>query len=87
MAYTDDRHRTQLAADAVLPRKAYSYLRFSAPEQANGDSFRRQTLLALEYAEKHNLILDETLTFHDLGVSAYRGLNAKSGNSVHSWKL
>ena len=33
--------------------KAYSYIRFSTPEQALGDSLRRQVQLAEEYARKH----------------------------------
>lgn len=59
--------------------KAYSYLRFSTPEQSKGDSHRRQTKLAEEYAKRRNLDLDTKLTFHDLGVSAYRGANAETG--------
>jgi DNA invertase Pin-like site-specific DNA recombinase len=59
--------------------KAYSYLRFSTPEQLKGDSFRRQTEAAQAYAEKHNLALDTQLTFHDMGVSAFRGANAIEG--------
>jgi Site-specific recombinases, DNA invertase Pin homologs len=59
--------------------KAYSYLRFSTPDQMRGDSFRRQSTLARDYAAKHGLELDETLTFHDLGVSAFRGRNAEAG--------
>lgn len=58
--------------------KAYSYLRFSTPEQAKGDSFRRQASLAQEYAIRHGLQLAD-LTFQDLGVSAYRGANAETG--------
>ncbi|KVR83488.1 recombinase family protein [Burkholderia vietnamiensis] len=49
--------------------KAYSYLRFSTPEQAQGDSFRRQTALAEAYAQQHGLELDTTLRFADEGVS------------------
>ncbi|MBV1690871.1 recombinase family protein [Novosphingobium sp. G106] len=60
-------------------RKAYSYLRFSTPEQVKGDSFRRQASMALAYAEKNDLDLDHELTFHDVGVSAYRGQNADAG--------
>ncbi|WP_297490498.1 recombinase family protein [Acidocella sp.] len=60
-------------------RRAFSYLRFSSPAQAKGDSFRRQTALAADYARAHNLELDESLTFHDLGVSAYRGVNSETG--------
>ncbi|AWV16848.1 hypothetical protein A3862_16175 [Methylobacterium sp. XJLW] len=59
--------------------KAYSYLRFSTPEQAKGDSSRRQTALARDYALRHGLDLDEKLTFEDLGVSAFRGRNAETG--------
>jgi DNA invertase Pin-like site-specific DNA recombinase len=59
--------------------KAYSYTRFSTPEQGQGDSLRRQTAAAREYATKHQLDLDEELTFHDPGMSAYRGRNAETG--------
>ncbi len=59
--------------------KAYSYLRFSTPEQQQGDSFRRQTQLAADYARQHGLELDTSLTFQDLGVSAFRGRNSKRG--------
>jgi DNA invertase Pin-like site-specific DNA recombinase len=59
--------------------KAYSYLRFSTPEQMKGDSYRRQSTLAQEYAARHGLELDDKLTFKDLGVSAFRGKNAEGG--------
>jgi DNA invertase Pin-like site-specific DNA recombinase len=39
---------------------AYSYLRFSTPEQMQGDSFRRQTEAAKVYAERHGLTLEGT---------------------------
>jgi DNA invertase Pin-like site-specific DNA recombinase len=58
---------------------AYSYVRFSTPEQAKGDSFRRQTEAAQRYALEHGLELDDRLTFRDLGVSGFRGKNADSG--------
>jgi DNA invertase Pin-like site-specific DNA recombinase len=58
--------------------RAYSYLRFSTPEQERGDSFRRQTSMAEAYAARHGLQLDER-SFQDLGVSAYRGANAETG--------
>jgi DNA invertase Pin-like site-specific DNA recombinase len=58
---------------------AYSYLRFSTAEQAAGDSRRRQLSMAEKYAADHNLRLDLALSFRDLGVSAYRGRNAKEG--------
>jgi len=56
-----------------------AYLRFSTPEQANGDSRRRQLALAENYARQHGLQLDKGLNFRDLGVSAFRGKNAKEG--------
>lgn len=59
---------------------AYSYLRFSTPEQMRGDSFRRQSTLAKEYAARHGLKLDETLNFQDLGVSAFHGRNVEAGH-------
>lgn len=62
-----------------MPPRAYSYLRFSTPEQAKGDSQRRQAALAEAYAQRHGLDLDTELTFRDLGVSAFRGTNAETG--------
>ncbi len=59
--------------------KAYSYLRFSTPEQMKGDSLRRQKEAAAQYARRHGLDLDDNLTFRDLGVSAYHGRNAEAG--------
>jgi len=58
---------------------AISYLRFSTPEQERGDSFRRQTKAAEDYAAKHGLLLTDDLRFEDKGVSAFRGNNAASG--------
>ncbi|MFK3777274.1 recombinase family protein [Agrobacterium sp. NPDC089420] len=58
-------------------RKAYSYIRFSSPEQARGDSLRRQTEGAEKWCAERGITLDETL--HDLGVSAYRGANRMEG--------
>lgn len=57
--------------------KAYSYVRFSTPEQARGDSRRRQYKKAIEYADKHGLELvkDSEYAFLDAGISAYRGNN------------
>lgn len=59
--------------------KVYSYARFSTPEQAQGDSFRRQTEAARAWARKRGLELDERLRIADEGVSAYRGDNALDG--------
>jgi DNA invertase Pin-like site-specific DNA recombinase len=58
--------------------KAYSYIRFSTPEQISGDSLRRQTQAAAEYAAVHNLELVQGC-YDDLGISAYHGANAETG--------
>ncbi len=60
--------------------KAYSYIRFSTPDQMKGDSLRRQTASAELYAKTHGLDLDDKLTFEDLGVSAFRGANEETGS-------
>lgn len=44
-----------------------------------GHSLQRQAELAKEYADRHGLVLDEALTFHDLGVSAHHGKNIETG--------
>jgi DNA invertase Pin-like site-specific DNA recombinase len=62
------------------PPTAYSYIRFSTPAQAEGDSLRRQVELAQAYCRRRGWTLDTTLTLRDLGVSAFRGDNALVGN-------
>jgi hypothetical protein len=60
--------------------KAYSYIRFSTPEQAAGDSFRRQTELSTHYAKDHGLVLDTSLlSLCDLGLSGFTGANRSKG--------
>ena len=59
--------------------KAYSYIRFSTPEQAKGDSFRRQTEASRKYAEDHGLVLDTSLNLFDQGLSGYTGENRTKG--------
>ncbi len=58
---------------------AYSYIRFSRPEQLKGDSLRRQTKDSVDYAAKHGLRIDTTLHLQDLGVSAYHSKHATEG--------
>jgi DNA invertase Pin-like site-specific DNA recombinase len=69
---------TATASTTSKPR-AYSYLRFSTPEQAQGDSARRQIDLATRYAATHGLALDDTLRLHDEGISGFRGANVRRG--------
>jgi DNA invertase Pin-like site-specific DNA recombinase len=52
---------------------AYSYIRFSTPEQRKGDSLRRQTDDAAAWCKRNKVHLDESTTLHDLGKSAYTG--------------
>lgn len=56
---------------------AYSYLRFSDPTQARGDSRRRQSTAAAKYAADHGLTLDDSM--RDEGVSAFRGRHREEG--------
>lgn len=58
--------------------KAYSYVRFSTPKQAQGDSYRRQLQQARDYCMTHNLVLDDK-AIEDFGVSAFRGSNRTDG--------
>lgn len=59
---------------------AFSYVRFSHPDQAKGDSLRRQTERAAEYCSRRGWTLDKSLTLRDLGVSAFHGRNAAVDN-------
>jgi DNA invertase Pin-like site-specific DNA recombinase len=52
-----------------------SYIRFSSPEQRKGDSLRRQTELAAAWCERNKVRLDTSLTLHDKGCSAFKGLH------------
>jgi DNA invertase Pin-like site-specific DNA recombinase len=52
---------------------AFSYIRFSHPDQAKGDSLRRQTDAATEWCSRNGVQLDTAMTFRDLGRSAYTG--------------
>lgn len=61
------------------PPRAYSYVRFSTPQQQHGDSLERQMEKAARYAAEHGLTLDTELSLADLGVSAFRGANARTG--------
>lgn len=49
---------------APRPR-AYSYVRFSTPEQRKGSSLERQTEKARKYAAEHGLALDAELMARD----------------------
>jgi DNA invertase Pin-like site-specific DNA recombinase len=57
---------------------AYSYVRFSTPEQRKGDSLRRQTEATEDWCNRKGVALDKSLTFHDLGKSAFLGEHRKN---------
>lgn len=57
--------------------KLYSYIRFSSPQQASGDSLRRQVEGAQAYAEQHGFEYAD-LSFRDLGISAFKDGNRAS---------
>ncbi len=67
--------RTALQAEP----KAYSYIRFSTPEQAKGHSLQRQTEAAQAWVAANGVMLDDELTFQDRGVSGYTGANLETG--------
>src|SRR5262249_19648513 len=50
---------------------AYSYVRFSHPDQARGDSLRRQIEAAEGWCLRNGATLDTSTTLHDLGVGAF----------------
>lgn len=60
------------------PPKAYSYIRFSTPEQSLGDSERRQVEASREFAKRKGWMLDESLR-PDRGLSGYHGVHRKKG--------
>jgi DNA invertase Pin-like site-specific DNA recombinase len=65
--------------DTQRPAKAYSYVRFSTPEQAKGHSHQRQTDAAKGWAAANGVALDEELTLQDKGVSGFTGANRETG--------
>jgi DNA invertase Pin-like site-specific DNA recombinase len=65
--------------DTQRPPRAYSYIRFSTPEQAKGHSLDRQTDAAHAWAAANHVVLDDELTFRDRGVSGFTGANLETG--------
>lgn len=66
--------------------KAYSYIRFSTPEQRKGGSKNRQIQLSRDYIRDHpELELDESLRLNDLGVSAFNKANLAKGAALHTF--
>lgn len=59
--------------------KVYSYIRFSNPKQALGNSERRQLEMTEAFAKRKGLPFDETLRMTDKGLSGYHGDHRKKG--------
>jgi DNA invertase Pin-like site-specific DNA recombinase len=91
MAQSAALRSSQLDPFLHAPR-VYSYTRFSTPEQALGDSHRRQTEGALKWTERKSterakvglppLTLDQKLNLFDPGVSAFRGANVEGDSAL-----
>lgn len=58
--------------------RAYSYIRFSTPDQAKGDSLRRQLERSRRFATDKSLQLDDSL--RDYGTSAFHNKHADTGH-------
>ena len=59
--------------------RVFSYLRFSDPKQATGSSADRQLEYARKWGAERGLILDESLTLRDEGLSAYHQKHVTRG--------
>src|ERR1700739_3092496 len=57
--------------------RAFSYVRFSTPQQKLANSLRRQVERTAAYCAEHGLTLDESL--RDEGLSGYHGVHRKRG--------
>jgi DNA invertase Pin-like site-specific DNA recombinase len=60
-------------------KRPFAYVRFSAEEQSQGDSERRQVAGARTYCQQHGLTLADTDIIVDRGVSSYHGRNHDKG--------
>lgn len=59
--------------------RVYSYIRFSTPEQAMGDSERRQIEDAKAWADRNNYEIDLSLNLTDRGLSGFHGDHRTKG--------
>lgn len=59
--------------------RAFSYLRFSSVEQEKGDSIRRQTNGSQTWCDRNQILLDDSLSLSDFGISAFKGKNVSEG--------
>lgn len=59
--------------------KAYVYVRMSSAAQRDGDSYRRQLEMSAAYAQRNAIEIVDSSDIYDLGVSAFKSLNATQG--------
>jgi DNA invertase Pin-like site-specific DNA recombinase len=62
----------------MAKKTAYSYIRFSTPEQIKGDSLRRQLAASESWCQRNGYTLDSH-SYRDLGISAFKGNNVAMG--------
>lgn len=60
---------------------AYSYIRFSKPEQGKGDSLRRQEELRDGWVKRNGCLLDTSLDMQDRGISGFTGAHHHRDNA------
>ena len=60
-----------------MPRLAYSYQRFSSPDQKDGDSLARQQTNYEMFCKMHGLTADTKLKIVDAGRSGFAGLHLR----------
>jgi DNA invertase Pin-like site-specific DNA recombinase len=61
---------------------AYSYLRYSTPQQSEGDSIRRQTVAAQDWCDRNSVPLDTGTVYEDRGRSGYKGDHRKHNGAL-----
>src|SRR6516165_1999363 len=71
--------------EVSIMRLGYSYLRYSSPQQGDGDSVRRQTELAADWCKRHDVQLDMHRTYLDRGRSAYHGRHLQKGGALRAF--
>ena len=62
---------------------AYSYLRFSSPEQARGDSIRRQTEATADWCARNGVTLDASQSSQFISALLLAGPRFEEGVTVH----
>lgn len=65
--------------EGMMPRRAYSYRRWSSPQQRRGRSAERQAEWSARVCKESGWLLDSADTYTDDGVGAFRGANSDTG--------